>query len=58
MVSPYLSLQMFNIGMNYNEIGIITGAVQAISFVATPITGKNVIVCIYTSLPLLHANVN
>jgi hypothetical protein len=30
---------MFNIGMSYNEIAIIMGAVQAISFVGTPITG-------------------
>jgi len=39
MVFPYLSLQMFSIGMNYNEIAIIMGAVQAISFVGAPITG-------------------
>jgi hypothetical protein len=30
---------MFTIGLSYNEIAIIMGAVQAISFVATPIAG-------------------
>jgi hypothetical protein len=32
---------MFTIGLSYNEIAIIMGAVQAISFVATPIAGLN-----------------
>ncbi len=41
VVWPYLALQMFTIGLSYNEIAIIMGAVQAISFVATPIAGLN-----------------
>ena len=49
MVFPFQTLQMFNIGLTTNEISIIMGAVQAISFVAAPITGKE-------SLKLNEAN--
>ena len=50
MVYPFQALQMFNIGLTYNEIAIIMGAVQAISFVAAPITG-----C-YLLTASLHSN--
>jgi hypothetical protein len=57
MVFPYLSLQMFNIGMNYNEIAIIMGAVQAISFVGTPITGyARFIYIVFVFLNLFYVN--
>jgi len=40
MVLPYMTLQMVSIGLNLNDIALITALVQVVSFLATPLASK------------------
>ena len=37
---PYLTLQMLNIGLNFNDVSIIYGLIPIASFLTSPISGQ------------------
>ncbi len=40
MIFPYLTLQMFNIGLGFSDVSIISGITQFLTVFASPLAGN------------------